>query len=393
MGALKKLPLQPGGWVVFGVGCASLIGALVLNWRELFVLAIGCGAILVISLAFVLGRSEIKLERRLDSDRVSVGDDVDVGLVARNSGGVATGRQIIIEAFDGALVSVPLPGLRAGAETTVLWDAPTDRRGRYRLGPARITKADPCRLMQRNVGQTGVDELWVQPRVVQVPLFVGGLAKDADGPTFDHSPAGDVAFHALREYQTGDDPRHVHWMATARAGTMMVRHYVDNRQPYVTVVLDVDAGSWADDAEFDIGVSIAASIGASALERAQPVTVFAGGTQLVGSQRQSTRQLLLDDLTLVDMVEQFALPDAMGPLITGERNTSVAVVIVGSQRAAASLGVPAARVAQTTSTLVIRVTSEIGNDNAVVAGRGVRYVEATNLDDFAKSIAQRVTAT
>lgn len=378
----KKLPIQPAGWVVFAVGIASLVGALLLNWRELLVLAVGCGAILLVSLAFVIGRSEIQLERQLDSDRVSIGDAVDVNLLAHNSGSVRTNRQTISEAFHGLPVSVPLPALSSGEETTVAWDAPTARRGRYRLGPARITKTDPCRLMQRDVGQTGVDELWVQPRVLPVPMFVGGLTKDIDGPTYDHSPAGDVAFHAIRPYQPGDDARHVHWMATARAGEMMVRHYVDNRQPFVTVLLDTAAHSWASPAEFDAGVEIAASVGIASLGESQPGAVFAGANPLVGSQHRSTRQLLLDDLTLVEVVDEFTLADAMGPLIGSERNTTIAVVIIGSDRDASELVIASARVAQTCSVMMVRVTSEPGDEDAVIAGRGVRYIEAASVDDF-----------
>ena len=69
------------------------------------------------------------------------------------------------------------------------------------------------------------------------PLPVG-FAKDLEGPTSDASPAGDIAFHALRPYQLGDDHRHIHWMSTARTGTLMVRHYVDNRRPTLAVLLD-----------------------------------------------------------------------------------------------------------------------------------------------------------
>lgn len=388
----KKLPVQPAGWVVFAVGAASLIGAFLLNWRELLVLAIGCGAVLLVSLGFVIGRSEIRLARELDSDRVSVGDAVDVRLIAVNTGSVRTSRQTISESFDGLPVSVPLPPLGADEDTIVVWDAPTERRGRYRLGPARITKTDPCRLMQRDVGQTGIDELWVQPRVLPLPMFIGGLTKDVDGPTFDHSPAGDVAFHAIRPYQPGDDARHVHWMATARAGEMMVRHYVDNRQPFVSVLLDTAEHGWASPTEFDAGVEIAASIGAASLGDSQPGAVYAGANQLVGSQRRSTRQLLLDDLTLVDVVEEFTLGEAMGPLIASERNTTIAVIIIGSNRSADDLVIPSTRLAQTCSVLVVRVTSELGDDDAVISGRGVRYVEASSLDDFVVSAHQRQVA-
>ena len=47
-----------------------------------------------------------------------------------------------------------------------------------------------------------------------------------------------MAFHALRPYQLGDDHRHIHWMSTARTGSVMVRQNVDNRVPSVVVLLD-----------------------------------------------------------------------------------------------------------------------------------------------------------
>jgi len=370
---LAKLPIQPAGWVVLGVGIASALGALLLNWRELLVLAIGCGAILIVSLAFIIGRSEIRLERRLENDRVSVGDDAVVELVATNSGSVRTNKQTIVEAIDGASMPVELPPLSPNADTVVDWSPPTQRRGRYQLGPARITKTDPCRLMQRDVGQTGVDEFWVQPRVVLLPSFVGGLTKDVDGPTFDHSPAGDVA-------------------ATARAGEMMVKQYVDNRQPHVTVLLDTNQASWSDRDEFDVGVEIAASLGVSSLEASQPGTVFAGMNQLVGAGRRSNRRLLLDDLTLVNTDYQYELGELMGPQVAGERNTTIAVLITGASASAEELQIPATRLAQTCAVFFVRVHDGAQGDDGVIAARGVRYVSVSDLDDFASLVRGGVTA-
>ena len=126
-------------------------------------------------------------------------------------------------------------------------------------------KSDLVNLMRREIVQTGTQTLWVHPRVVALRPLPVGYAKDLEGPTSDASPAGDVAFHALREYELGDDHRHIHWMSTARTGTLMVRHYVDNRRPNVTVVVDTNVESYIDPAGFDTAIEIAASLGVSSL--------------------------------------------------------------------------------------------------------------------------------
>ena len=124
-----------------------------------------------------------------------------------------------------------------------MYPLPTARRGVVQVGPALIVKTDLLHLMRREIEQTGVQTLWVHPRVAALAPLPVGFAKDLEGPTSDASPAGDVAFHALREYELGDDHRHIHWMSTARTGTLMVRHYVDNRRPSITAVVDTDLAS------------------------------------------------------------------------------------------------------------------------------------------------------
>ena len=45
---------------------------------------------------------------------------------------------------------------------------------------------------------------------------------------------------ALREYQPGDDLRHVHWKSTAKTGRLMVRQYEESRRSRMAVVLGLD---------------------------------------------------------------------------------------------------------------------------------------------------------
>jgi uncharacterized protein (DUF58 family) len=50
-----------------------------------------------------------------------------------------------------------------------------------------------------------------------------------------------LIFSDLREYQPGDDIKHIHWKATARTGTVFVKSYEEDRQ--LRVMLAVDTSS------------------------------------------------------------------------------------------------------------------------------------------------------
>ena len=113
----------------------------------------------------------------------------------------------------------------------------------------------------------------------------------------------------------------------------------------------------------------------------------------MGSHRRSTRQLLLDDLTLVDFDDVFPIADAIGPQVSGERSTTIAVLIVGSVLDAEALRVSATQLARTCAVMVVRVVREPNDDDLAIAGRGVRYVQVTDLDNFASTVRARSAVT
>jgi uncharacterized protein (DUF58 family) len=160
----------------------------------------------------------------------------------------------------------------------------------FPIGPVIASKTDPLGLLKRAVRQSAVDQLWVTPRIAALSPLPTGFAKDLEGPTSDSSPAGDVSFHALRAYEPGDDHRHIHWLSSARAGVPMVRHHVDNRMPWLTVVLDDRAGDG-----FETGVEIAASIATGHQRCGLPVSVAVGDRIVVAAGPDQ----LLDQFCLV----------------------------------------------------------------------------------------------
>lgn len=50
-----------------------------------------------------------------------------------------------------------------------------------------------------------------------------------------------LVFTDIREYQPGDDVKHIHWKATARTGKVFVKSYEEDRQLRVLVAVDVSA--------------------------------------------------------------------------------------------------------------------------------------------------------
>ena len=71
----------------------------------------------------------------------------------------------------------------------------------------------------------------------------------------------DLAFHALREYQPGDDRRYIHWRSSAKAGRLLVRQFLDTRRSHLTVVVDADPERYTGGEEdVETAISVAASV-------------------------------------------------------------------------------------------------------------------------------------
>lgn len=362
-----NLPLTASGWIVVLVGIVSFLAGWRLGWIELFVMAAGCLLALLAAIPFIMGRTRLALERELTPDRVTAGESAYATFTVRNEGARRTRARRIHDHVDGRPRPIDVPGLAVAGDWSTSWRLPTHRRGVHKVGPARVAMTDPFNLLLREAGHTGVDQLWVQPQHVPLASPGAGMAKDLDGPTYDTSPAGDVAFHAVRPYRSGDDIRHIHWMSTARAGEVMVRHYVDNRVPTLAVVLDNNEASWLDLDEFDIAVEIAASLVVSALRERRPVSLHVGEEHILGEGRPVTVQGALDALTLVELSQGFALDNRWSVVVRAQSDVSLTVGITGS-RADLDLSTMARSLRNLNSRHLVRVADERDVSNAPVAG-------------------------
>src|SRR5690606_8696428 len=137
---------------------------------------------------------------------------------------------------------------------------------------------------------------FVHPKTVAFGGQSLGFLRDLEGlPAADLS-RDDVSFHTLLEYQPGDDLRHVHWKSTARTGTMMVRQYEETRRSHFVIGLSRSAGDYATEADFELAISAAGSIGLRAIRDSQRVDVRVQGRELPAT----TGKRLLDSLAAIE---------------------------------------------------------------------------------------------
>lgn len=307
------------------VACAAALGGVLglgLGWSEFLTLSIACVAALVAGSLWVLRPVQLGVHRTLHPTRISVGG-ASLGIIqVTNSTTRPIGHRIAHDQIGENTVQLAIPSLAAGAAHEMPYSVQGRHRGLIHVGPVTLVRSDPLHLFRAVDSQGSTEQLFVHPRTY--PLVAGDSALDRtrEGRTSDSAPRGSAAFHALREYQRGDELRHVHWRTSARMNRLMVRHFVDVQHPGDALVLDTRSSSY-ESSDFEHAVEIAASL-ALALEKSGNVVAL-----VLGGEALHHRSLPpMDRLTLVQPVVGLTTGDLFGA-DGGPRATGGLVVITG----------------------------------------------------------------
>lgn len=323
---------SPGWWLLGAVLMLFVLGG-VLGWVELRLIAVAGAACLAIGALFMIGRQAYAITLGLRSERVVVGQPAEGQLVVANVSDKRL-RPVRIELpVGGRVASFALPAMTAGDVRPLAFAVPTQRRGVVTVGPARTVRGDPFGLLGREVRWTEEIELFVHPATVALLGRPGGFVHDLEGHASLELSNSDVAFHALREYTSGDDLRHVHWRSTARSGTLMIRQFLQTRRSHVGVGLDLGRESYAEAAEFELAVSVAASVAVQAVrdENSMAVIASTGKLKAVGARRT------LDELSRLDTVAAGGAGHIFRQVAFAEPNASLACIVTGSVGSAVEL--------------------------------------------------------
>ncbi len=249
--------IRPLAWVLMAIAVGFWILGQIAGWWEFTVAAIVIAITVALCALFLIGRTAYDVSLDLARTRVVVGERAVGALTLANRGSRAILPSRIVLPVGSGRGEFGIQRLAPGEEAEELFAIPTQKRGVVKVGPVSVVRGDPLGLFERAHRRDDPVDLFVHPRTV---LFDGqslGYLRDLEGlPAADLS-RDDVSFHALLEYQPGDDLRHVHWRSTARTGTMMVRQYEETRRSHFVIGLSRSSGDYATADDFELAISAA----------------------------------------------------------------------------------------------------------------------------------------
>lgn len=382
--------VRPLGWVAIGAAVVAYLLASAYGWFEFTVLAVAFAAALVVAIVSAVGRAHYRVALDLSSNRVQVGEKAAGQMSVTN-----TSRRRLLPArielpIGVGAASFPLPSLRGGETHDETFLVPTQRRAVIPVGPARSVRGDALGLIRRVVRWTEPGVIYVHPRTVLLGGAMPGFLKDLEGEPTDDLSNDDVSFHALRPYLPGDDRRYIDWKTSARtlmtrANTLMVRQFEETRRSHVTVTLPTRRDEYATDSEFELAVSIAASLATQALREGRQLSVHTSTAALPAV----VVRAMLDAFSGVDRADaDLATPLAARDTVRAAPDVSVAFLVVGSAVAATLLRSAASAFPLGARVVAIRADEAAPVALSRIAGTPVLTVGA--LDDLYRGLKQAV---
>lgn len=343
--------MRNAGWICLVVAVLALVVGLVANWREFLVVGVVGLVLMAVALLFTIGKPKLAVGIAISDRSVVVGDRAHGRvLVATQPGARHLGSRLDLPVGDDH-ASFWLPMMGAGASKEFRFRIPTARRGRVVVGPANSVQGDPFGLAGRETRWTDELEVFVHPRTVRLPGRQIGFVHDLEGHASPHLTASDMNFHALRPYTPGDDRRHVHWRSTARAGELMVRQFEESRMSKVLVALDTGRTSYIDEEEFELAVSVTASIAMQTLLGESQLTLLTSKEHL----RTPSPGMALDELSLVEQTARGGVADLAHSSSQRDPSASIAILVTGSSASLTDVRLSSARFDVDTRFIGIRV--------------------------------------
>lgn len=368
------MPTRQGWTVAVGAVAALVIGR-VFGILELFIIGAGLAlAVIAAVLTVRLRRPKLVIARWVHPSVLTVGDTGRVDLLIENRATGRSPRADLTEpvgATNTAHMTVAALGPRD--QVTAGYRVPASRRGVLLVGPTTLQRRDLLGLAVDERIVAGSAEITVAPQTFELPMPALG-----NGILGRHLLAlsqriGPGEFHSLRDYVAGDEPRSIHWKASARSEELKVRQHEAQGVRRCIIVLDRDGDAYpaamsTEQADvFERAIVAAGSLVLSA-DRAGLTTRFVtGGIDLRGPDVAAQALRVLAPLELGPPLGELERDPGEG----------LGLVVVVTSSPSADAWRRTARVADPTLTRVGVFTAPTSTDQ-----RGRLAIDASTLNDF-----------
>ncbi|MBA3289401.1 MAG: DUF58 domain-containing protein [Acidimicrobiia bacterium] len=262
------------GWTVLAGAVTAVVVGRTFGVIELYVIGAALGIAAVIAVvAVALRRPRVTVHRWIRPSVLTAGDVGRVEVVA-TAERRSPSFELVEPVGPDRTARMFVAPLREAEQVSAGYRIPTERRGVLTVGPLTAVRHDVVGLARTVTEVAGPEQVLVSPRayLLEMPeLGQGVLGRHLLALARRLGP-GD--FHSLRDYVDGDEPRTIHWRASARSEELKVRQHSVEGLRRCVVLLDQHVGSTEAEVEgFERAVTAAASVVHSA-DRAGLTTRF-----------------------------------------------------------------------------------------------------------------------
>lgn len=378
--------ITPLGWSLVGLGLLLwLLGAL-LGWVELTTMAATILVLVLLCVLVSLGRHRADVDLVVEPLRSHIGGLAQGHLVLTNVSRRTMLPSLVRLPVGDAEELIPVPLLRKGAQHRISFPIATPRRGVIPVGPPTTVLGDPLGVTRRTTTFGTQQLMHVHPRHIALESGAHGLLRDLEGEVTPELSMADISFHALREYEPGDDRRHVHWRSSAKHDRLLVRQFQETRRSHLGIVVDTDPAMYPHgEGGVETAIAVAASLMVQSIKDEQEASVVCNDALA----SRTTVPLVLDTLTTAT-IGRVDLVRSARAVVHRAPDSSVAVLCTGPGRA--FLEIQQCLGEFETEVHKVAVVVDPGAQTSLRRVRGLSVVTITELSDLGRVVGGLVPA-
>lgn len=202
------------------------------------------------------------------------------------------------------------------------WSFVPTRRGVWRVELRGVGSLFPFGFLSKSIGTDVMHNVTVWPAPVEYRRHaVAGSRRQTGGENLARAGSGSDLL-SLRRYAAGDSHRLIHWKASARTGRLLVRQLAAESSEGFSLWVQTDAARWAKPEQFELALSLAATLAEDFFRSGQLMRVAIGDEAPRPVRSAHDLDAFLDRLAVVEIVatDEAQSPGAATPATMTVRN-------------------------------------------------------------------------